>query len=111
MSGTPGDVSFSNICVSELMAPSRAISCATGRKIGRNLFRGDGSRILATNSRIAASHSSFGWIQLVLIFAAFGVVRRGRQQTGRPISLPIQIALVKRVDAEAKQLRLAAYFV
>ena len=33
------------------------------------------------------------------IFAAFCVVRRGREQCRRPIALPIQVALVKCVNA------------
>src|SRR4029077_12590669 len=45
------------------------------------------------------------------IFAAFCVVRRGAQQGGWPIASPIEIMLMKRLDAEAKLLRLAAYFV
>ena len=71
MSGTPGAVNFKATCESELIAPNRAISSATGRKAGMNLFLGDESRTRATNSLIAASHSSLGWIQLVLIFASF----------------------------------------
>ena len=71
MSGTPGTVSFKAIWASELIAPSRAISSATGRKLGGNLFFDEGSRTLATNSLMAASHCSLGCIQLVFIFASF----------------------------------------
>ena len=42
------------------IAPSRAIVSTTGKKIGKNLFFGAGSRILATKSRVAASHGSLG---------------------------------------------------
>src|SRR6266542_4000048 len=111
MSGTPGEVSLSSVCASELTAPSRAASFATGINAGRNLFRGDGSRIFATKSPMAVSHSSFGWIQLVFIFASFCVVRRGRQQGGRPIVLSINIPLVKRLNTASKPLRLATHFV
>ena len=71
MSGTPGEVNLSKVCVSELIAPSRAISSTTGKKFGRNLFFDDVSRIFATKSRIAPSQSSFGRIQLVFSFASF----------------------------------------
>src|SRR5438094_6812253 len=40
---SPGDVSLSNVCVSELMAPRRAVSWAPGKKIGRTLFRARGT--------------------------------------------------------------------
>ncbi len=74
MSGTPGEVSLSNVWASELITPSREIVSATGRKTGKNLLFGVGSRILATNSRVAASHCSLGWIQLVLSLASFNAL-------------------------------------
>ena len=74
MSGTPGEVNFNNVCARELIAPSRATSSATGKKVGKNLFFVPGSKIYATKSRVAASHGSLGWIQLVFNFASLSAL-------------------------------------
>src|SRR5947207_2733496 len=92
MSGTPGEVSFSSVCESELIGPSHAMSRATGKKRGRNLFCGDGDH--------ARAH----------IFTAFCIVRRGCEHRPRPTALSIQVALVEFLDPQPELLRLAAHF-
>ena len=45
------------------------------------------------------------------IFAAFCIVRGGREQARRPIALSVKIPLVKSINAQSELLRLAAHFV
>ena len=63
---------MSSVCDSELIAPSRAISSATGRKLGEKLVlrrRLENPRDKFAHGR--ESHCSLGWIQLVFSFASF----------------------------------------
>src|ERR1041385_2904552 len=100
MSGTPGAVNLIAGCDSELIAPRRAISSATGRNIGRNLFLGDESRTRATKSLIAESHCSLGWIQLVFIFASLSAfAMRSEEHTSE---LQSRLHLVCRLLLEKK---------